>query len=407
MTHSPAPSKHPAAQLRVLRIQSRICVGGPALNTILLSAGLSPNRFHTILVGGRLEPDEKSMAPLAVEKGVDLRLIEEMGRSIRWSDDLRALWRLIKLIREFRPHIAHTHTAKAGAMGRLAAFLCRVPIRLHTFHGHTFHGYFSPTVTRLFIWIERFLALLSHRIVVISERQREDICAVYKVAPPRKTVVVPLGFELAKMRMGQSGRFRGSLGMGPEVTLVGILARLVPIKNHDLLLRAIAVFCAIESQASPEAIRFVIIGDGELRATLEAQAVKLGIAPFVIFAGWRSDVPDIYADLDLNVLTSKNEGTPVTLIEGLTNGVPILATDVGGIRDFADERHGRIVPADIEATALGAQLAQMLPGGRRPERLPESLRAEIQARFDVSRLVEDVTKLYESLATERLAGRLD
>ncbi len=387
--------------LRVLRVQSRICVGGPALNTILLSAGLDPQHYQTVLLGGRLEPDEKTMAPLAQEKGVDLRLIEEMGRSIRWTDDLRALLRLIALIREFRPHIVHTHTAKAGAIGRVAAFLCRVPIRLHTFHGHTFHGYFSPLVTRVFIWIERCLALLSHRIVVISERQREDICQVYKVAPARKTTVVPLGFELAKMRTGQPGRFRKSLGLGDEVTLVGILARLVPIKNHDLLLRAIAAWRQLAPEVTPDRIRFLIIGDGELRATLEAQAERLGIAPFLIFAGWRSEVPDIYADLDLNVLVSKNEGTPVTLIEGLTNGVPILTTDVGGIRDFADPRHGTIMPADISAAAMGAELARLLPGGQRPPRLAEPLRAEIQARFDVSRLVADVTALYGELARAR------
>lgn len=384
--------------LRVLRVQSRICVGGPALNTILLSAGLDPQRYQTILVGGRLEPDEKTMAPLAQEKGVDMRLIEEMGRSIRWSDDLRALLRLIALIRAYRPHIVHTHTAKAGAIGRVAAFLCRVPIRLHTFHGHTFHGYFSPLVTRAFIWIERCLALLTHRIVVISERQREDICKVYKVAPARKTTVVPLGFELAKMRKGQAGRFRASLGLGPEVTLVGILARLVPIKNHDLLLRAIAAWRELAPEVTPKRIRFAIIGDGELRSTLEAQAQRLGIAPFLIFAGWRTEVPDIYADLDLNVLVSKNEGTPVTLIEGLTNGVPILTTDVGGIRDFADERHGTIVPADITAEAMAHELARLLPEGQRPPRLAEELRAEIQARFDVSRLVADVTALYGELA---------
>ena len=396
--HSPAPLPTP---LRVLRVQSRICIGGPALNTILLSAHLDPTRFKTVLVGGRLEAGEKSMEGLAHEKGVDVRLLPEMGRSVRWFDDLKALMRLIALIRRYKPHIVHTHTAKAGAIGRVAAWLCRVPMRLHTFHGHTFHGYFSPMVTRIFIWIERLLARISHRIVVISNRQKEDICSVYRVAPEAKTTVVPLGFELAKLIGAPRGRFRASLGLDPHVTLAAILARLVPIKNHDLLLRAVAAWHAAVPEATPAEVRFLIIGDGELRETLEAQAQALGIAPFVLFTGWRREVADIYADIDLNLLVSKNEGTPVTLIEGLSNGVPVLTTDVGGIRDFAGDDCGTIVPADISAEALGAHLADLLPHGKPPARLPESVRRRIATQFDVSRLVGDIERLYLSLAAEK------
>lgn len=388
-------SKQP---LRVLRIQSRICIGGPALNTILLSAHMDKSRFKTKLVGGRLEPDEKSMAPLALEKGVDINMVEEMGRSIRWSDDLRALFRLLKLMRVYKPHIVHTHTAKAGAIGRVAAFLARVPIRVHTFHGHTFHGYFSPRVTRIFIQIERALAWMSHQIVVISKRQKEDICDIYKVAPAKKTTIVPLGFELSKIRAGTPGKFREKLGLPEGITLVAILARLVPIKNHSLLLDAIAHWRTLTADVGPDKIRFVIIGDGELRDALETQAQKLGIQDYLCFAGWCREVPDIYADIDLNVLVSKNEGTPVTLIEGLSCGVPILTTDVGGIRDFADEACGTIVDANASPEILGEQLAAMLPKGCAPPRLTESVRSRIQAQFDVSRLVSDVQNLYEALS---------
>lgn len=384
--------RKPLDSIRVLRIQSRICVGGPALNTILLSAFLK-DPYKTRLIGGALEPGEKSMAPFAQEKGVEIEIIDEMGRSVKALDDLRALWKLIKLIRAYKPTVVHTHTAKAGAIGRVAAFLCRVPLRVHTFHGHTFHGYFSPFVTRIFIWIERILAMLSHRIVVISGRQKEDICETYKVAPKRKTRIVPLGFELSKMVTGTKGRFRKSLNISEGTCLVAILARLVPIKNHELLLRSIAHYRTRSPEVTPEQVRFVIIGDGELRDSLETLARELNITDLVVFAGWRSETPDIYADIDLNVLTSKNEGTPVTLIEGLACGVPILATDVGGIRDFADERHGRIVTANASAEEFGEALHQMLGGGLK--RLPTALRDEIRARFDVSRLVRDIKNLYD------------
>lgn len=378
--------------IRVLRIQSRICVGGPALNTILLSAYLD-KRYQTKLIGGALEPGEKSMAAFADEKGVHIEVIEEMGRSVKALDDLRALWKLIKLIRAYKPTVVHTHTAKAGAIGRLAAALCRVPLRVHTFHGHTFHGYFSPLVTRVFIWIERVLAMLSHRIVVISNRQKEDICHVYKVAPERKTRIVPLGFELAKMVNGSPGSFRASLGIGHQTRLVAILARLVPIKNHALLLEAIAHYRNRAAQVSAEQIRFLIIGDGELREQLETLSRDLKIDDLVLFTGWRSETPDIYADIDLNVLTSKNEGTPVTLIEGLACGVPVLATDVGGIRDFADERHGRILPANATATEFGDALFDLLQHDL--QRLDPKLRDDIRSRFDVSRLVGDMAQLYD------------
>jgi len=386
----------------VLRIQSRICIGGPALNTILLSAHLNKEKYETLLVGGRLQSDEKSMAPLAEEKGVTVEMIHEMGRSLHWADDVKALLRMIGLIRKFKPHIVHTHTAKAGAIGRVAAFLCRVPIRVHTFHGHTFHGYFSRRVTQLVILVERILARLSQRIVVISQRQKEDICEVYKVAPAHKTTVVPLGFELDKVCTGERGNFRRSLGLDEKATLVAILARLVPIKNHELLLRGIGHWQSLCPTVTAQQVRFLLIGDGDQRPRLEALCSELGIDQLVLFTGWRREVADIYADINLNVLVSKNEGTPVTLIEGLANGIPLLSTDVGGIRDFADEHCGTILPADVSAEELGKQLARMLPYGKAPERLAESVRLRIKKQFGVERLVADMESLYGSLSDKYL-----
>ncbi len=381
------------SKIRILRIQSRICVGGPALNTISLSAFMDPERFSTKLVGGRLEPGEKTMEPQAEEKGVQIHMIEEMGRDPSWLSDIRALWRLISLIREYKPDIVHTHTAKAGAIGRLAAFLCRVPIRIHTFHGHVFHGYFHPVKTWIYIWIERFLALLSTRIVTISPAQEQDLTVRFGVVPKAKSTIIRLGFELGKLAGGQEGRIREELGLASDVRLAGIVARLVPIKNHQLLLHAIAHW----RQSYPERpeTRFLVIGDGETREELERLSAELGIEDLVIFLGWRRDLADIYADLELNILVSKNEGTPVTLIEGLACGIPILTTDVGGIRDFADEACGRIVPGDIKAEDLAVHLGEILASGQ--GRLDLEVSQRIGASFDVSRLVSDMENLYEEL----------
>ena len=384
------------SRTRILRIQSRICIGGPALNTILLSAHLDPTRYQTLLVGGRLDEGEKSMAPLAEAKGIEPHLIEEMGRSLRWGDDIRALWKLIRLMRKFRPHIVHTHTAKAGALGRLAAFVCRVPIRVHTFHGHVFHGYFSPLKTKCFIWLERILTLLSTRIIAISEAQKRDLTQKYRVVSPAKCQVIRLGFELAKITKGKPGTFKHKFNLNPTVMLVGIIARLVPIKNHRLLLQAIAHWRHRAESVTPAKLRFVIAGDGECRAQLEQLGRELGIKDLLLFTGWFRDVPDLYADLALNVLVSKNEGTPVTLIEGLACGVPILATDVGGIRDFADQDCGVIVDPHTTPEALGQKLGVLL-NGKGPKPLPPATRDRIRRDFDVTRLVSEVETLYRDL----------
>ena len=386
-------------KIRVLRVQSRICVGGPALNTILLTAHLDPERYESKLVGGRLQPDEKTMEPFAREKGVDIEIIGEMGRSIRWWDDFAALRRLMRLIRAFRPHIVHTHTAKAGAIGRLAAFLCRVPIRVHTFHGHTFHGYFSDLVTYGFILVERVLAMLSHRIIAISPRQREDLTKRFRVIPHRKCTVVRLGFELDRMAQGKAGKLRGELDLGPEVKLAGIIARLVPVKNHALLLEAIALWHQRQPLHQTVDVRFLFVGDGVLRARLEPQAVDLGIEDLVIFTGWRRDLADIYADLDLNIIVSKNEGTPVTLIEGLAAGVPVLSTDVGGVRDFVDEDMGTVVANGAEAEEVADALQALL--ARPNTRLEASIQQRIREQYGVARLVGDINELYTDLLTTK------
>ncbi|MCB1049067.1 MAG: glycosyltransferase [Acidobacteria bacterium] len=384
--------------IRVLRVQSRICVGGPALHTILLTAHLK-EPFETKLVGGRLEPGESPMDAFAAQHGVSIELIEEMGRSLHWWDDLKALMRMIGLIRRYRPHIVHTHTAKAGLIGRLAAWLCRVPIRIHTFHGHVFEGYFSPFFNQVMKIVERFLAWTSTRILAISPRQHHDLVNRFHIVPASKCQIVPLGFELESIRSAPQGRFKARLNLSPNMRLAGILARLVPIKNHELLLQGIAAWAKLNRKWRPDQLQFLIIGDGECRADLEKSATDLGITVWVRFTGWQGQVGEIYADLDLNLLTSKNEGTPVTLIEGLAAGVPFLATDAGGIRDIYEGPFGEVVPINCSPSELGAALQRWLDKDQL--RVPQALQAEIAERFSRQRLVEDINKLYLGCLKEK------
>ncbi|MCB1041421.1 MAG: glycosyltransferase [Acidobacteria bacterium] len=379
--------------LRVLRIQSRICIGGPALNSIYLSAHLG-EPFQTILVGGRLESGESTLEPLAHDLGVPIKILDDMGRRVSWLDDWRAFRTLIKIIRLYRPHIVHTHTAKAGALGRLAAFFCRVPIRVHTFHGHVFEGYFSRWGNLAVRWAERGLALISTAIVAISPRQQDDLIRRFRITSHRKCHVIRLGFKLKDLSKGRPGVFRQQLGIPEAARFAAIIARLVPVKNHSLLLESLSIWLK-QSDISPDQFRLAIIGDGELRATLEEQCRALNLEAWVTFTGWQTNMADIYADIDLNVLVSRNEGTPVTLIEGLAAGVPLITTDVGGVRDIVEPDQGIVIDPQSKPETLAEALKQwwLSPS---PRLSPEA-QLRIRNQFSVERLVNDMEALYRSL----------
>jgi glycosyltransferase involved in cell wall biosynthesis len=296
-------------------------------------------------------------------------------------------------MRRERPHVVHTHTAKAGFVGRIAARLAGVPVVLHTFHGHVFHSYFSPTKSRLYILIERFGARLSTRIITISPRLREEI-ANYGVTKSERIEIIPLGFELDLFasQPRATGDFRRSLGIPMDAKLVGAVGRLVPIKNLQLLLEA----AALARQSDPN-IRVVLVGDGELREELKAQAAAMGLAEAVVFAGWRRDLANVYADLDAVVISSHNEGTPASLIEAMATGCPVVATRVGGVPDLVvDGETGRLVPpGDREALA-----AALLALFREPEltaRMAELARRRVLERHQAQRLVADIDRLYREL----------
>src|SRR3954451_13347675 len=261
-------------KLRVLRAITRLNIGGPAIHAILLTQGLQNERFSSVLVTGLEGPREGSMRDLALKNGVEPRVLREPGREVSPYNDLKALLAIYRVIRKSRPHIVHTHMAKAGTAGRLAAKLARVPIVVHTFHGHTFHSYWGPVKSAVFLQIERTLGAMTDRVIAVGDAQKADI-AHYGVAPLNKILTIPLGLEIEPMLEAEQhrGRLRAQLGLPADRPLIGIVARLVPIKAHEVFLEPAATIRA----ASPDAT-FLIIGDGERRSELEAMAQRLGIA---------------------------------------------------------------------------------------------------------------------------------
>lgn len=386
-------------EIRILRLFSRLNVGGPALHVILLAAGLRGLGYDTRLVVGREAPREGNLLDLAVEKGIVCVQMDGLGREIRPLADLRALFRLYRIVRDYRPHIVHTHTAKAGVLGRLAAHLARVPVVIHTYHGHVLTGYFGRWKTALFRRIETLLVSWSDALVTVSEAVKRELVAL-GVASEDRIRVIPLGLELEPFA-GElpRGVLRGEAGFAEEAPLVGIVGRLAPVKDIPTFLHA----AAFVRESRPE-VRFSIVGDGEERFRLEAHAVELGLAGSVHFHGWRRDMAAVYGDLDVVVNCSRNEGTPVALIEALAAGRSVVATAVGGTPDLlgGGSRGFLVPPGDPRALAAAILRTLSTPDDVGCPR--RASRDYVFARHSVSRLLEDVDALYRELLTPRLGA---
>jgi glycosyltransferase involved in cell wall biosynthesis len=406
--------------IRVMRIITRLNVGGPAYQAIYLTERLQRADFDCSLLVGRLGPDEGSMEALATERGVPFTRVAGLGREISPRTDGLTVYRLYQHMRQFRPDIVHTHLAKAGAVGRLAARLARVPAVVHTYHGHVFHGYFSKRKSRLVIGIERALAQWTDRLVVLGEPQEREILG-YGVGKPEQMARIPLGLELEPFLSAekQRGRLRRELGIESRAPVIGIVARLVPIKAHGLFLEAARAV----ANACPET-QFLIVGDGECRQALQEQALALGFpivsyAPgrppsrwrpqaeihqslsTVHFLGFRSDLPAIYADLDVVVLCSRNEGLPVSLIEALAAARPVVSTDVGAVRDLViPGRTGRLT-APGSAPDLAGAILQQLRDSPAAEAMAQAGREHVYPHLSIDRLERDVYHLYYHLAEEK------
>jgi glycosyltransferase involved in cell wall biosynthesis len=410
--------------MKILRIIARLNVGGPARHVVWLTAGLRSADCETLLVAGAVPPGEDDMGYFAEENGVAPLLLPEMTREISIKDAL-AVWKLYRLFLRERPEIVHTHTAKAGTVGRLAGLLYRwfTPATLlgrprackfvHTYHGHIFHSYYGALKTRLFVAIERVLArLATDRIVVISEQQRREIHDEFHVGRRQQFAVIPLGLDTQVFANSQSRRqrFRDELNAGENDILIGIVGRLTEIKNHELFLRAAALLKAKRGPAPAAKVRFVVIGDGHLRGTLEDQARSLGLAGDVVFAGTRKDPEFFYPALDIVALTSRNEGTPLTLIEAMLNERPVIATAVGGVVDllggalspvaesgsFAVCERGLSVAPD-DAAGFAAGLGRLIADEELRNVSGVLGRKFIEQQYSKERLLDDIGGLYREL----------
>ncbi len=383
-------------RIRILRVIARLNVGGPALHATLLTERLDAARYDSLLVTGTEYPREGNYLTLRGRPLERLVVLPTLGREIRGWQDATALVELTRLIRRVRPHIVHTHTAKAGTLGRLAARLAGVPVVVHTYHGHVFEGYFSPLKTRLFLSIERWLAGWTDRLITVSEAVRQDLLRL-GIGNPERLRVVPLGLDLEPFLQCETrrGQLRAELGVS-DAPLVGIIARLVPIKRHEDFLAA----AAARASRLPNC-RFLVVGDGELRVGLEDRARALGLDGRIHFLGWRGDLPRIYADLDLVVLTSANEGLPVSLIEAMAAARAVVATRVGGVPDLVEDGVTGLLVPPKDPVALAEAMVALLSDPDRRQAMGDAGRKRVYPAYSAERLLLDMDRLY----TELLAAR--
>lgn len=409
--------------MKILRIIARLNVGGPARHVIWLTEGLHSSGYETLLVAGVVPPGEDDMSYVATASGVKPFVIAEMSREISFKDALTT-WKLFRLMVRERPDLVHTHTAKAGTVGRVAGLMYRwlTPATLigkprscrfvHTYHGHVFHSYYGPLKTRLFLTIERTLARLgTDRIVVISGQQRREINEVFRVGRPHQFRVIPLGLDLKVYQSWRErrARVRAELRAAESDVLIGIVGRLTEIKNHQLFLQAAALL----RKTAGSKVRFVIVGDGNLRGELEAQAERLSLDPRVTFLGNRSDPEDFYPALDIVALTSLNEGTPLTLIEAMANARPVIATAVGGVIDLLgatisgnDEPGGyRICERGVlvqsgDAAGFAQGMKMLIENRELRDQLGRRGLEFVSQNYAKERLLRDMATLYDELGAE-------
>lgn len=385
--------------IKVLRILNRFNLGGPVYNASYLTSDLS-NEFNTLLIGGPCEEGEADAMYIAHQLGVHPIVIEEMGRSVNPLQDLRALRRIRKIIREFKPDIVHTHASKAGALGRIAARLEGVPVIVHTFHGHVFHSYFGKIKTLTYKTIERLLSRVTTMIVTISNQQRIEICDIHRITKREKTCVIPLGFDLQRFRIEHEERrkaFRETYSLSDEEVAIAIVGRLVPIKNHGLLIHAV-------SAMKNKNMRLFIVGDGPERDNIVSACAMNGLKSGfgkekvdVYFTGWERKVEEILPGFDLVVLSSDNEGTPVSLIEAQAAGIPVISTNVGGVRDIVVDQETGIVVEPNDLNGLTAALDRLVSSKELREKMGVRGQETVVKTYDKSRLALEMAALYRKL----------
>ena len=385
---------------KVLRIINRFNIGGPTYNATFLTRYLSDD-FETLLVGGLPEADESDSLHIPRSYGVEPVLIEEMKRLPNLASDRAAYKKLKQIIEEFKPDIVHTHAAKAGALGRKAAKACKVPVIVHTYHGHVFHSYFGKVKTALYKYIERRLAKQSDGIIAISPLQKDELSLQHKICPPEKITVIPLGFDLHKFQENLPEKrlqTRSNYQLNEDEVAVAIVGRLAPIKNHTLFLDAVERVLKQGVKA-----RFFIVGDGSEKAMITERVNQLNqlYGECIQCTSWITDIATFNAGMDLICLTSDNEGTPVSLIEAQACNLPVISTDVGGVRDIVkDGETGFIVPKK-NAEALAEKLTLLINSKEIREKMSQNGWKFVEEQFHYTTLVSNMENYYRTLLAKK------
>ena len=393
---------------RVLSVINRLNIGGPTLHVAYLIKHL-PSSYESLLVSGVIDDTEGSSNYILDDLGLKPIVIPEMYREINPLRDSIALQKIKKIIKDFKPDIVHTHAAKSGALGRLAAIQCNVPVTVHTFHGHVFHSYFGALKTKAFLEIERWLAKRTSKIIAISQLQKDELSEVFKICPPEKIAVIPLGFELEKFTNNTDSKrqlFRQKYLVEENEIVISIIGRLVPVKNHYFFVETIKQL--IKNTTIP--IRVFIVGDGELRTDLENKVAEAGIdftdfqlsprKALLTFTSWIREIEEVIAGSDIIALTSLNEGTPSSLIEAQAGGKPVVSTDVGGVRDIVLPGITGFVSSPHDTTTLAVNLLQLVENKELSIKMGGNARRVTMDKYDLKRLMYDIEHLYSVLLNE-------
>tara|TARA_B110000046_G_scaffold185365_1_gene226724 strand:+ start:766 stop:1974 length:1209 start_codon:yes stop_codon:yes gene_type:complete len=391
-------------KIKVLRIINRFNIGGPTYNAAYLTKYID-ERFETLLVGGAKDESEASSEYILQQLGLHPTIIRDMQRSIGLSD-VSAYRQIDKIIKDYRPDIVHTHASKSGFLGRLAAYNNRVPIILHTFHGHVFHSYFGSLKTSFYKGLERWLAKKSTKIIAISNEQKRELVNDHAICTCEKMEVIPLGFDLSRFAEDKDIKrkdFRSKYQLSDTDIAVVIVGRLVPIKNHQMFLDAAEII--IKSRYSN--VRFFIVGDGESRDDIELSLNEKGIGftqnmpasceQPICLTSWIKNVDWVYAGCDIVCLTSLNEGTPVSLIEAQAASKPIVSTRVGGIEDIVLEGQSAFLSQKSDVQTFADNIITLIENKKTRLAMGSSGKENAVIKFNYTRLVADVSSLYTTL----------
>jgi len=382
---------------KILRIINRFNIGGPTYNATFLTRFMS-EEFETKLIGGLPDEGESDSLYILEEYGVKSIIIEELQRDPNFWSDRKAYKKIKQIITEYKPDIVHTHAAKAGVLGRRAAYKCKVPVIIHTFHGHIFHSYFGKTKTSIFKSIEQNLAKKSTGIIAISDEQKRELSEVYKICPAEKIKVIPLGFDLEKFRLNLTEnrqKIRSKYGIKENEVAIAITGRLAPIKHHDFFIDVIEKIICKEQLP----IRVFIVGDGSERDHIEKRVREINAKhnDFIIMTSWIKDIATFNAGMDIICLTSKNEGTPVSLIEAQASGVSVMSTDVGGVKDIIkDGSTGYIIPGG-NLDLYVEKLVELIKNKELRQKMSQNGWNHVRDKFHYTTLVKNMEEYYLEL----------